>query len=105
MLYCYNWYLCNSRVMILTPYSISMLTASANVADMDMTAVREDGKHFFAGLLQCEDDAKLRKRMSIDEFQPILQAVSRTWLGSYGNFPNIKFIVTDGTEEMTMRVS
>ena len=91
--------------MIVTPGSISMLIAGAKIADLDVTAVREDGKQFFAGLLQCEDDAKLRKCMAIEEFQPILQVVSRTWLGSYGRFPNIKFVVTGGSEEMTMRVS
>ena len=91
--------------MIVTPGSISMLTAGARVADGDVTAVREDGKHFFAALVQCEDDAKLRKRMAIEEFQPIVQIVSRTWHGSNGRFPNIKFVITDGSEEMTMRVS
>ena len=91
--------------MIVTPGSISMLIAGANVADLDVTAIREDGKQYFAALLQCEDDAKLRKRMAIDEFQPILQVVSRTWHGSFGRFPNIMFLVTDGSQEMSMRVS
>jgi hypothetical protein len=91
--------------MIVTPGSISMLIAGSKIADLDVTAVREDGKHFYAALLQCEDDDKLRKRMMIEEFQPILQVVSRTWHGCYGRFPNIQFVVTDGSEEMTMRVS
>jgi hypothetical protein len=91
--------------MIVTPGSITMLIAGAKIADLDVTTVREDGKHLYAVLLQCEDDAKLKKRMAIDEFQPILQVVSRTWHGTYGRFPNIQFVVTDGSEEMTMRVS
>jgi hypothetical protein len=92
--------------MIVTSGSISKLKAGANVASLDVTAVDDDGKHLFAGLVQCEDDAKLRKNMDIPEFQPTVQVVSRTWYGSYGRFPNIKFEVSDGSgENMNMRVS
>jgi hypothetical protein len=82
-----------------------MLVAGAKIASHDVTAVQEDGKQFFAGLVQCEDDTKLRKSLVLDEFQPIVQVVSRTWHGSYGKFPNLQFVVTDGTDEMSMRVS
>jgi hypothetical protein len=91
--------------MIITPGSVSMLTAGAQCGSLDVNAVREDGKQFFSGLLQCEDDANLRKRLDIDEYQPVVQIFSRTWHGSYGRFPNIKFVVTDGTDKMSMRVS
>ena len=91
--------------MIVTPGSIAMLTAGAKIANLDVTAVREDRKQYFAALLQCEDDPDLRKRMAIEEFQPVVEIVSRTWHGTYGRFPNIKFGVSDGCDEMTMRVS
>ena len=91
--------------MIVTPGCVAMLTAGAKVADLDVTAVREDGKRYFAALLQCEDDVNLRKRMEIEEYQPIVEVVSRTWHGSYGKFPNIKFMISDGSTEMLMRVS
>ena len=47
--------------MIVMPGSISMLIAGAKVDDLDVTAIREDGKQYYAALVQCEDDALLRK--------------------------------------------
>ena len=43
--------------------------------------------------------------LEIEEYQPIVEVVSHTWQGSYGKFPNIKFMITDGCTEMLMRVS
>jgi hypothetical protein len=91
--------------MITTPGAISMLIAGAHVADMDVTSVDLDGKQYFAALRQCEDDSQLRKCLDIDEFQPVVEIVSRTWHGNYGKFPNIRFVVTDGVKEMTEGVN
>ena len=91
--------------MELFPGAIAKLIAGAHVADLDVTSVDPDGKQYFAALRQCDDDPKLRKQLVIDEFQPVVEIVSRTWHGNYGKFPNIRFLVTDGSQEMTMRVS
>jgi hypothetical protein len=84
---------------------VAKLIAGAHVADLDVTSIDQDGKQYYAAMRQCEDDPHLRKTLDIDEFQPVVEIVSRTWHGSYGKFPNIRFLVSDGSQEMTMRVS
>jgi hypothetical protein len=90
--------------MQLTVEAIAMLTQGAHSPSQDDNAISAIGKVFHAGQVQCEDDPKLRKRMGIEEFQPVLEVRELVWLGTWSKFPRINIIVTDGLMSMEMRI-
>ena len=48
----------------------------------------------------------MRKLLQLNKFQPVLQVQSATWLGAFGKYPAIRFMVMDGDgDSMAMFVS
>ena len=71
----------------------------------EVTAVAESGMVFKAGQVVSGGDIEKRKKMDIQELNPILKVVSVEWQGMKDGFPNIRFVVTDGVSEAVMRPS
>lgn len=93
--------------MLLTHAAISFLRGGAHSGSEDINAVDDtQGIEYSAAQVQCEDDKKMRKLLQLNEFQPVLQVHSATWLGTFGKYPAIRFIVLDGNgDSMAMFVS
>jgi hypothetical protein len=92
--------------MQLTSCAVFCLRRGAEVGSEDVNAVDIHGIEFFAAQVQCEDDKQLRKSLLLQEFQPVLQIHSVTWLGTFGKYPSLRFIVIDGDgDSMAMYMS
>jgi hypothetical protein len=90
-----------------TPAAVSFLRCGAQSGSEDINAVDGSiGIEYSAAQVQCEDDKQMRKLLKLNEFQPVLQVHSATWLGTFGKYPAIRFIVMDGDgDSMAMFVS
>jgi len=87
--------------MQLTSGAVPCLRRGAHVGSEDINAVDEVlGIEYSAAQVQCEDDKKIRKLLQLVEFQPVLQVHSATWLGTFGKYPAICFIVKDGDGDL-----
>ena len=93
--------------MQLTPAAASFLRGRSLCGSDDINAVDNSlGIEFSAAQVQCKDDKRMRRLLQLYEFQPVLQVHSATWLGTFGKYPSIRFIVMDGNgDSMVMFVS
>jgi len=93
--------------MQLTAGAVPCLRRGAHIGSADINAVDDiSGIEYSAAQVQCEDDKKMRKLLQLIEFQPVLLVHSATWLGTFGKYPAIRFIVKDGDgDAMDMFIS
>jgi hypothetical protein len=88
--------------MLLTSGAVACLNEGAELDRGDVNAVYE-GRHCECGQVVYSYDLSARKGMISFEFQPVLKVLSIDWQGTQiPNRPEVRWMVTDGTESMLM---
>ena len=76
---------------------------------MDINAVGKDDKGneicYYANQFIWEENPGAEHRIDLEEFQPVLEVRSIVWMGTHRGLPLISITVTDGDQDIQMRIS
>jgi hypothetical protein len=91
--------------MIVTSHVVAYLIGGAGVVNNDINMVDLTAFEFDTSQICTEDDLALRKVLTLNDYQLVLEISEPTWHGTFSKYPNLSIMVTDGVSQMLLRPS
>jgi hypothetical protein len=88
-----------------TKGAVEALIKGAASNSLEINAIDQDGVSYVAGQVITDDDKVKRAGLDSKEFYPILAVKRAEWLGTMGDLPIVKIVLTDGENDIFMRPS